>query len=143
MTEIEWKATREQVETLVEQTIRRMFGERGMPLDDIDISARQARAVEAAMAEAERIFSISRGDILSRHRNGRGTLARFCIAVALRDFAYMPLKKIARALNRRDHSTVLYMLRKHSAIKNPRIALITGGIADEITRAMKDEGEGA
>ena len=143
MTEIEWKATREQVETLVEQTIRRMIGEKRMSVDDLDLSARQARAVEAAIETAERFFLISRSMILSRGDViPKSFWARATIAYVLRHVAHMPLKKIAAALNREDHSTVSHMLKRFEDEGQKMLLLVAALIMEKsVARAMKDEGE--
>lgn len=92
--------------------------------------------VEKIIDEVARTFEVSSDDILSSKRSADISLARQIAIYVIREITQMPLVNIGEQVGNRDHSTIVYAIKKAEQIikRRPSIA----SMVDDIIKNIRD-----
>ena len=92
--------------------------------------------VEKIIDEVARTFDVTSEDILSSKRSSNISLARQITIYVIREITQLPLVNIGQQVGNRDHSTVVYAIKKAEEIINKRPSVAS--MVQDIIKNVRD-----
>lgn len=92
--------------------------------------------VEKIIDEVARTFDVTSEDILSSKRSSNISLARQITIYVIREITQLPLANIGQQVGNRDHSTVVYAIKKAEEIINKRPSVAS--MVQDIIKNVRD-----